>query len=773
MLESERRSRLLLLGAIGVAVFVIGVVAACFRLPEWRNARLPDESFFAARLRQIAGPAGLQLESAPRVQLRSKSMIYDNDSLPQRETAYDVLGPRAAGWLTREGRGPYVEASASSRPRTGSERGQLHVVFSLRGLPLSAMWLPDELWHSPSAAAGPVRMDLDRMFLPSGGQTIELNMLAETIRLTPVPGSVPPETLISTSITGATAPFVQRAVGSANWWRTRLESITLGSLLTSRIESLVVRGVFLIAVVVLFLVLLVRRRIELKKGAVLAVLSMALSVPGPLWSSATWLQVADALSKSLGKALVLFILWSAAESWLRSTVPGFRTSLDTLRAGRLGPKGGRALLAGWSIGAAVAGLWLIALSVGTMVPGVSTIEASVRLPIFGVASSPIDEGAFRTGLIMLIICAGIRSPLLRRIRGGATLLGALVLAARIPLSSFWVAFAGALLLTAALVYAYAEFGLTALLTAAVTSAVLPAALLALLHFSWMPVSALLLLATAVAPLPLGLLGVRRDDAAEEGPLPLPGFARRLEEENRLKYEMDLLARMQLGLLPQEMPRVEGFEIAARSILATEAGGDLYDFVHDSLGRIWIAAGDVSGHGYSCAIAQAMAKAGLASLVEADRTPAMVLGRLDQVLRGIGAPRTFTSMALLRLDPVTGDALLSNAGHPFPSMATDSGQVRDFELPSLPLGQGPPRRYEDVVFTIDRGTALVFFSDGLFEANDANGRPFGFDRVRALIAKTARRPAADILAAILEEWRGHAGSEAPEDDTTVVVVKRKL
>jgi sigma-B regulation protein RsbU (phosphoserine phosphatase) len=131
------------------------------------------------------------------------------------------------------------------------------------------------------------------------------------------------------------------------------------------------------------------------------------------------------------------------------------------------------------------------------------------------------------------------------------------------------------------------------------------------------------------------------------------------------------------------------------------------------------------------------------------------------------------MALLRLDPVTGDALLSNAGHPFPSMATDSGHVRDFELPSLPLGQGPPRRYEDVPFTIDRGTALVFFSDGLFEANDTNGRPFGFDRVRALIAKTARRPAADILSAILEDWRGHAGAEAPEDDTTVVVVKRRL
>src|SRR4029077_8352917 len=241
--------------------------------------------------------------------------------------------------------------------------------------------------------------------------------------------------------------------------------------------------------------------------------------------------------------------------------------------------------------------------------------------------------------IMLVICAALRSPLLRRLRGGATVLGALVLATRIPLSSFWFAYASALLLTAVLVFAYVEFGLTALLTAAMMSTALPAALFSLLHFSWMPVSGLLLVTMAVAPVPLGLIGLKRDDEAEEGPLPLPGFALRLEEENRLKYEMDLLARMQLGLLPKEMPQIEGYEIAARSILATESGGDLYDFVRDSMGRIWIAAGDVSGHGYSCAIAQAMTKAGLASLVEAERTPAMVLQRLDLVLREIGSPRT--------------------------------------------------------------------------------------------------------------------------------------
>ncbi|HXH95331.1 MAG TPA: SpoIIE family protein phosphatase [Thermoanaerobaculia bacterium] len=767
----DRRMRLLGLGAVGVAVFAIGVFVALRQLPEWRNLSIPEESFFAARLQQIAGPADLRLESLPHVQLRSNGILLESDLLSARETAYDVLGPSAADWLAREGRGPFVDATAQTRWAGGSERGQLRVVFSVRGVPISAIWIPEELLRSrPSASSA--HLELDRMFLPPGQTvpTTELTVLTETLRLAAMPASAPPEVLITTSIRGADAPTARRVVGTVGAQRGRLENLTFGSFLTARMESLIVRAIFWIAVLVLFGLLLIRRRIELKKGLVLGALSIALSLPGALGNSASWILVVQDLGTVTSKALALFFLWSAAESWLRSTVPGFRTSLDTLRAGRLGPKGGTALLAGWSIGASVAGLWLLAMSFGTMVPGVATNDGSIRMPFFGVATSPIEEGAFRTGLIMLVVCIALRWPLLRRIRGGATLLGGLVLATRIPLSSFGIAFTAGLLLTAILVYAYAEFGLTALLTAAMMSAVLPAALYSLLHFYWVPLASVLLLTVAIAPVPLGLLGIRRDDEAEEGPLPLPDFARRLEEENRLKYEMDLLARMQLGLLPKEMPQIEGYEIVASSILASEAGGDLYDFVRDSAGRLWIAAGDVSGHGYSCAIAQAMTKAGLASLVEAERTPAMVLQRLDLVLREIGSPRTFTSLALLRLDPITGEALVSNAGHPYPWIVRGT-DVRELDLPSLPLGLGPAREYTDTPLSIPTGTTIVIFSDGLFEAHDTHARPYGFDRLREILGKVSRRPASAILTAILEDWRRHAGPATPADDTTVVAVKR--
>lgn len=774
MFRSDGRLSLRALFALGTVLLVGGLAVAMARLPEWRSGRVPDEAFFESRLQEVARNAGLVIESAPRAQLHSRSWLHDEDLLGEHETAYRALGSRAAEWLAREGRGPYVDISARSRWRSGKHtQGQLRVTFSLRGVPISAMWLADDPFRSSETGIARERREaLTRAFVPGNVRTSEVTMLGESVHVSPVTGASPPETLLATNISGP-MPYIQRVSGDADAWRARLEGLTLGPALLARLPLALVRGVIYLATLILFVLLLARRRIELEKGLILGMVSLALSIAGPVRGSGSWIQLVDASLEVIVRALALFVLWSSAESWLRSTVPRFRTSLDTLRAGRLGPAAGRSLLAGSAIGAGVAGMSLMLTSLAMMIPRVAPTEASVRLPMFGVYASSLEEGAIRTAYVLLAVCAALRWPLVRRMPGGAVMLAGIALATRVPLTSLTISIVIGLLLAIVLVWAHATFGVTALLAASIMSTVLPSSLFALKHVAWLPGSATLLTAVVLAPLVFGAIGIRRPAEVEEGTLRLPGFVRRLEEENRVKYEMDLLARMQLGLLPQEMPNVEGYEIAARSILATEVGGDLYDFVRDANGRIWIAAGDVSGHGYSCAIAQAMVKAGLVSIIEADRTPATVLQRLDSVLRGIGAPRTFTSMTLLRVDPSTGQTLVSNAGHPFPWIAGDGENVRELELPSLPLGQGPPRNYADATVTLARGSAMVIFSDGLFEGTDANGRAYGFDRIRDLLGKIARRPAADILNAIIDDWRQHVGDDAPADDTTVVVVKRRL
>jgi len=86
-------------------------------------------------------------------------------------------------------------------------------------------------------------------------------------------------------------------------------------------------------------------------------------------------------------------------------------------------------------------------------------------------------------------------------------------------------------------------------------------------------------------------------------------------------------------------------------------------------------------------------------------------------------------------------------------------------------QGPKREYGDTEVEIPAGAALVFCSDGLFEATDLRGTSYGYERPREVLHGLAGKPAEEILEGLLADWRLYRGSVEQEDDTTVVVVKR--
>jgi len=330
-----------------------------------------------------------------------------------------------------------------------------------------------------------------------------------------------------------------------------------------------------------------------------------------------------------------------------------------------------------------------------------------------------------------------------------------------------------LLIAGVLVAAGELAGLPALLAASLVLWLLPAAAFSAFHLTWLPGGFALAAGILGVLLATGAAGAVRRATADDGMAP-PAFMLRIERQRRLEVEMELLANLQRGLLPARPPAVAGWEIAARSLLADRASGDLYDFVWDREGRLWIAAGDVAGHGYSCAIAQAMVKAALASLLAGGRTPGEVLAETDRVLRTAAGGRTFTSLALLRLDPATGAALLANAGHPFALLAAPGEPAVEIDLPGLPLGQGPPRRYADRALDLPPGATLALCSDGLFEEGAGGregGAPYGYDRPRAVLDELAGRPAEEILDGLLADWRHHRGPGAPTDDTTLVVLRR--
>jgi hypothetical protein len=386
------------------------------------------------------------------------------------------------------------------------------------------------------------------------------------------------------------------------------------------------------------------------------------------------------------------------------------------------------------------------------------------------SGSPFYRAPLHAGLVVLAIAAARRVLPARWAPLGAVVLAAL-LQAPLALDPWPAGMAGTLILSAGLVVAHQAFGLTALLVAATNAICLPATVFGLRQPEWLAASVVVCGATSLALLLVGsVASTLKHDPASERPA-VPRFVRRLEDERRMRYEMDLLTRMQLGLLPARLPEAPGWSIAARSLLANEVGGDLYDFVWDEHGRLWIAAGDVSGHGFSCAITQAMTKAALVSLVYSGTTPSEVLAEIDRVLRTAGDVRNFATLVLLRLDPASGEALLANAGHPYPLVCGATG-VRELVLPGLPLGRGPMRTYSDTAVTLAAGDVLVLASDGLFEAVGNDEEPYGYDRARGVLGVGRGASAEETVERLLGDWTSFRGGQAPSDDTTLVVLRRE-
>ena len=752
-----RPIRSLLLPVVaGLVLLAAGLAVGVAVLPEGQAGTPPSPERFARRYAELLRRNGVEpISGAPRVRLATPG---DEGAL-----AYRRLGERAHSWLVRDARGIQVEVT--QRARWGNAEGHLQLTFTAAGAPWGAAWMPTrpgDFFDTRAPQLEPIcglllrRGETFGEALPwFGGQGISASVV-------PITGASSSQHLFRMDPGGSTI-LCHRRPGNARVGLAAAQSESSIGALFHAIPS----AVLLLASLILFVALALRGRIDLSNAAVLAVLYLVSALLGN-WPGTNLALLLNTFVP-IALAVWLLVLWSAAESWARVHLQGFTTSLDTLRRGRLGEIAGRALVLGWAAGAALAGLRIALLAGAALVQGVSPNGTAANLPLFEASDHPLRTGATWVAALLLALTAGERVAGRAGVVLAPLLAGLLVTPVELRPWGFQLLVAVAL--SAALAWVFRYWGLTATLVAAVLAHWLPTAALALRHAEWVPTTAALGALGAILPLVLGFVGVHRGSEVERDPGAVPEFLRREEREKRLSYEMDLLARMQLGLLPQSLPRLPGYELTARSILATEAGGDLYDFLRDDRGRLWIAAGDVSGHGYSCAIAQASLKASLLSLVDGNATPARVLNRIDRVLRGIVAGRQFATLALLCLEEATGRVVLANAGHPFPLLAEPGKGAREIEQPGLPLGQGPPRRYRDHDVQLERGAVLLLHSDGLFEALDGAGRPYGFDRPRQVLSEAASWNAAEILERLLWDWRRHLGGAAPPDDTTLVVLKR--
>jgi len=251
---------------------------------------------------------------------------------------------------------------------------------------------------------------------------------------------------------------------------------------------------------------------------------------------------------------------------------------------------------------------------------------------------------------------------------------------------------------------------------------------------------------------------------------------RLHEEEatlrRFQDELALASEIQLGLLPKAMPVVPGYDVSGRNTPAEEIGGDYFDFIGLDDGRLAVCVADVSGKGLSASLLMANLQATIRAQALMQLSPGKCLEHSNTLLSKSTDLHTFATCFYAVLDAEGNEVRYSNAGHDPPLLFSANGGTARLSAGGLVLGFLERAEYKEEVVRLDPGDILVMYSDGVTDAEDDQGRPFGEQRLCDVVRAHSAEPADRAVESILEAVRVHAGGHGQLDDVTVVVVRRE-
>jgi len=250
----------------------------------------------------------------------------------------------------------------------------------------------------------------------------------------------------------------------------------------------------------------------------------------------------------------------------------------------------------------------------------------------------------------------------------------------------------------------------------------------------------------------------------------------LEDRMQLRRSLEVAKEIQQNLLPQEIPDLPGFDIAAKSVYCDETGGDYFDFFpceDEHCSRFGIVVGDVTGHGVGAALLMATARALIRGLATRPNNLAESLTQVNRLLSAdVRDSGRFMSLFFLMLDEGSRTVNWVRAGHD-PALLYNPAEdvVEELVGPGMVLGVEETYAYQQANKTIEtEGAVLVLGTDGIWEAHNSEGELFGKDRLHQIIRDNADKSAVAIQSAVLDAVRTFRGNLPQEDDITIVVIK---
>ena len=243
----------------------------------------------------------------------------------------------------------------------------------------------------------------------------------------------------------------------------------------------------------------------------------------------------------------------------------------------------------------------------------------------------------------------------------------------------------------------------------------------------------------------------------------------------LKGDLAVAGEIQQAILPRIFPpfpdKADKLDIAASMTPAKDVGGDFYDFFRIDNDRIGFLIADVSGKGVPAAIFMAVSRTLIRATGIRGGSPADCIGYSNKLLSDESVDCMFVTVFYGIMNVTTGEVTYCDAGHNPPYIIKGTGEVKALEMSQDPMvGAISGVDYHDCQLQLDKGDALVMFTDGVTEAMNAANEEFGEARLEATLSKTFSK-CKDVVEAIKTDVADFVDGAEQSDDITVLTLKR--
>ncbi|MBQ2592793.1 MAG: SpoIIE family protein phosphatase [Candidatus Riflebacteria bacterium] len=235
-------------------------------------------------------------------------------------------------------------------------------------------------------------------------------------------------------------------------------------------------------------------------------------------------------------------------------------------------------------------------------------------------------------------------------------------------------------------------------------------------------------------------------------------------------DLSVATTVQENLFPLEALKHNRAIIWGKSVAMTRLGGDYFDYFPLNDKEVGILMGDVAGHGVPAGFLMAMAKASVLLSEDDKKDPSKLLTAVHKVFYHVKSKKIKRMMTCVYfcLNTETGAFLMANAGHCYPAIINDKGQIKFLEIDGTPLGITKRSRYTNTEGILENNSYILLYTDGMLEAHNDKGESIGINRFSQLVSDSFSEDPEVFYNQIFSGYK--KWSPLADDDITMVLVK---